>query len=68
VFGRLAGRAEVWLDDRLVATKTDPGVGLVAVNLAPGDREHVLAVLFDAPAGGAPFGIAGAVKVEPATS
>jgi len=68
VFGRLAGRAEVWLDDRLVATKTDLGVGMVVINLAPGDTEHVLAVLFDAPEGGAPFGIAGAVKVEPVTS
>jgi len=66
VFGRLAGRAEVWLDDRLVATKTDPGVGLIAISLPPGDVNHVLAVLFDAPEGGAPFGIAGAVKVEPA--
>jgi beta-galactosidase len=68
VFGRLAGRAQVWLDDRLVATKTDPGVGLVAIDLPAGDRDHVLAVLFDAPEGGAPFGIAGAVKVEPANA
>ncbi len=66
MFGRLAGPAEIWLDDKLVATKTDPGVGTVAVGLPPGDVNHVLAVLFDAPAGGPAFGIAGAVKVEPA--
>jgi beta-galactosidase len=65
VFGRVGGRAEVWLDDQLVATKTDTGVGRVVIALPPGDRDHTLVLLFDAPVGGPPFGIAGAVKVEP---
>jgi hypothetical protein len=35
------------------------------IALPPGDRDHTLVLLFDAPVGGPPFGIAGAVKVEP---
>jgi len=64
VFARLAGRAEIWLDDRRVATKSDPGVGRLAIPLPPGGSEHTLTLLFDAPEGGPPFGVVGAVSVE----
>ena len=64
VFGRLAGRAEIWLDDRRVATKSDPAVGRVVIPLPPGDAQHTLTLLFDAPEGGSPFGVVGAVSVE----
>lgn len=65
VFGRLAGRAEIWLDGRLVATKADPAMGRIAIPLPPGEGDHVLTLLFDAPAGSPPFGIAGTVTVQP---
>jgi beta-galactosidase len=64
VFGRLAGRAEIWLDGRRVAAKSDPGMGRVAIPLPPGGAEHTLTLLFDAPQGGLPFGVVGAVSVE----
>jgi beta-galactosidase len=65
VFARLAGRVDIWLDDRLKATKTDPGTGRLALALPPGARDHQITLLFDAPLGGPPFGIAGGVSVEP---
>lgn len=65
VFGRLAGCAEIWLDGMLAKSKTDPGIDRIDVLLPAGDREHVVTVLFDAPAGSPAFGIAGTVTVEP---
>jgi beta-galactosidase len=64
VFGRLGGRAEIWLDGSRAAIKADPGIGRVVLPLPPGDRDHVVTILFDAPAGSPPFGIAGTVDVE----
>ena len=65
VFSRLAGTVEIWLDDRRVAVKSDPGEARIAIALPPGPGEHTLALLFDAPPGGLPFGVAGGVSVEP---
>jgi beta-galactosidase len=65
VFSRLAGPAEVWLDDHRIAVKPDAGVARLAIALPPGAGDHTLALVFDAPAGGAPFGIAGGVSVIP---
>jgi beta-galactosidase len=65
VFSRLAGPVEVWLDDRQVAVKADPGTARLAIDLPPGAREHTLVLVFDAPPGGPPFGVAGGVSVEP---
>ena len=66
-FGRLSGRAEIWLDGRLVAEKTDPAPGALSVPLPRGDRDHMITVLFDAGSmSDPPFGIAAAVTVAPA--
>jgi beta-galactosidase len=65
VFSRLAGPAEVWLDDRRVAVKSQAGVDRLAIALPPGGGEHTLSLLFDAPLGGPPFGMPGGVSVEP---
>jgi beta-galactosidase len=65
VFSCLAGTVEIWLDDRRVAVKSDPGEARIAIALPPGPGEHTLALLFDAPPGGLPFGVAGGVSVEP---
>ena len=63
VFGALAGRAEIWLDDRRIATKTDPAPARHIFELPPGDGEHRLTVLFDAPPGSGRFGLAQSVKL-----
>jgi beta-galactosidase len=64
VFSRLAGAVEIWLDDRRVAVKSDTGMARVAIALPPGTGEHTLVLVFNAPAGGPPFGVAGGVNVE----
>jgi beta-galactosidase len=66
VFGRLVGRSEIWIDGTLVLRKDDPRSQRVSVPFAGGPGSRVVTVLFDAPAGSAPYGIAGSVKVEPA--
>jgi beta-galactosidase len=65
VFGRLAGRAEIWLDGALAVRKASEGVERVLVPLPAAAGNRMVTVLFYAPVGSPPFGIAGAVKVEP---
>ena len=64
VFGRLAGRAEIWLDGALMLRKESPAIERVALPLPPKPGPRVITVLFDAPPDSPPYGIAGIVKVE----
>jgi beta-galactosidase len=64
VFGRLAGRAEIWLDGELMLRKDSPAIERVALPFPPKPGPRVVTVLFDAPSGSSPYGIAGVVKVE----
>ncbi len=61
VFAAVAGPAQIWLDGRLVHTKTDPATTRVVVPLPVGARDRVLQVLFDTGGRAIPFGLAGTV-------
>ncbi|MBD8737562.1 beta-galactosidase GalA [Sphingomonas sp. CFBP 13706] len=63
VFAAVAGAAQIWLDGRLLVTKTDPATARVIVPLPAGLREHVLQLLFDTGGRAVPFGLAGTVTV-----
>jgi beta-galactosidase len=64
IFGRLAGRAEIWLDGELMLRKESPAIERATVPLPAKSGPRNLMVLFDAPPGSPPYGIAGVVKVE----
>jgi len=64
VFGSLAGRAEIWLDDHRIHAKTDPAAARLAFDLPPGEHQYRLVVLFDAPPQSGRFGLAQAVKLH----
>ena len=63
VFHNLTGRAEVWLEGRLIGRKNDYGASALTVSIPPGPGERTLTVLVRArPA--QPFGFADIVTVE----
>lgn len=64
VFGRLAGRAEIWLDGQLMVRKESAALDRVVVPLPARPGRRVVTLLFEAPPGSPPYGIAGAVRVE----
>ena len=65
VFAAIAGPAQIWLDGRLVHTKTDPATTRVIVPLPAGLGDHVLQVLFDTGGRAIAFGLAGTVTATP---
>lgn len=63
IFQSLAGKAEVWLDGKLVGTKSNEKPDSLTVELPPGAGEHVLSVLVETPEG-KNGGFAGLVIVD----
>ena len=63
-FTALRGRAEIWLDGRLIGTKEGYGEGALRVPLPAGAGERQLSVLVEGRAG-EPAGVAGRVLIEP---
>jgi len=51
-FRDVTGKAQVWLDGKLVGKKTDAARGTFAVPFPPGAGERTVSVLIEAPAGG----------------
>jgi beta-galactosidase len=47
ILKRVTGKAEVWLDNKLIATKTDSAAGDIKVEMAAGAGEHKLSVLIE---------------------
>ena len=47
ILKRITGKAEVWLDNKLIATKTDPAARDIKVDMAAGAGEHKLSVLIE---------------------
>jgi beta-galactosidase len=61
-FAGVAGRAELWIDGRQVASKPDPAAAPIAADIAPGEDPHAIAVLvWSEP--GQPSGLVGSVTV-----
>ena len=52
-FERLSGRAEIWLDGRLLGRKDDAVPGEFSLALPPGEGERELSVLIESPPGSA---------------
>jgi beta-galactosidase len=60
----VAGKAQVYIDGKLVAEKTDPRTKTLTVAIAPGEGARVLSVLVEAPEAGARAGLGGVATVE----
>ncbi len=67
VFAALAGRAQIWIDGRLVHTKTGHATERCVTPLPAGSADHLVQIVFDTQGGSAPFGLAGTVTVAPET-
>ena len=63
VFHNLTGRAEVWLEGRLIGRKNDYGGSALTVSIPPGSGERTLTVIIRARPT-QPFGFADIVTVE----
>jgi beta-galactosidase len=59
----VTGKAQVWLDGKLVAEKAEAEKGTIVVPLPPGVREGALSVLIETTEG-ARAGLGGTVSVE----
>jgi beta-galactosidase len=66
VFKSVTGKAEVWLDKKLIGTKESAKAGSLTVRIPPADGERTLSVLVEG-AAGKPAGLGGAVHVEALT-
>jgi len=64
VFESISGKAEIWLDEKLVATKTDSRPARLTAPLPAADGPHALSVLVET-APGQPAGLGGPVRVQP---
>lgn len=64
-FAGVAGRAELWVDGRRLAAKTDAAVAPIEAVLPPGSGERAV-VLIVQPEAGRPSGLAGGVTVRAA--
>nr|WP_086489879.1 beta-galactosidase GalA [Novosphingobium panipatense] len=62
-FAEITGAAEVWLDGKLAARKTDAAVGALTATIPPGSGVRTLVVLVQA-AEGKPSGLTGRVYVS----
>ncbi|HEX8445557.1 MAG TPA: beta-galactosidase GalA [Sphingomonas sp.] len=61
-FAAVAGRAELWIDDRRVATKTDPAAGPIGAAVPAGNTPYRVVLIIDA-AAGASSGMTGRVTL-----
>jgi beta-galactosidase len=62
-FERIIGKAEIWIDGRKVAEKTDAGAGPLVAPFPAGDGLRMISVLIAVPEAGNEGGIAGRVSV-----
>jgi beta-galactosidase len=60
----VAGKAQVWLDGKLVAEKPDTEQKTISVSIPAGDSERTVSVLIEASAPATPAGLGGVVTVE----
>ena len=67
VFENLTGRAEVWLDQKLLGKKDGFPSGRLILPLPPGDAERQLSVLIESQPG-QPAGLGGTVTIEADTT
>jgi len=58
------GKAQVWIDGKFAAEKTDTEKKDMSVALPAGDGERTVSVLIEAEAAGTPAGLGGIVTVE----
>jgi beta-galactosidase len=63
VFKSITGKAEIWIDRNLVATKTDCQAAPVTVPLPAGEGDRILNVLVETTPG-QPAGLGGSVEVQ----
>jgi beta-galactosidase len=63
LFQKITGRAEVWMDGKLIGTKSDAATADWKVHFPPGSGERVLSVLIMAAAGNK-AGLGGIVSVQ----
>lgn len=64
ILNDVTGKAQVWIDGKLVAEKTDADKKRITVPLAPGEGERTVSVLIEASAPGTQAGLGGTVIVE----
>ena len=62
----VSGKAEVYLDGKLVVARKDPEKKTIAVPVAAGAGERTISVLIEAPKSGTAVGLEGATTVEAA--
>jgi beta-galactosidase len=60
----VVGKAEVYLDGKLVVTRTDPAKQTITIPLTPNIGERTISVLIEAPAVGESVGLGGATTIE----
>jgi beta-galactosidase len=63
-FERIVGKAEVWIDGRKVAEKTNVDAGSLTAPFPAGDGERTISVLIQISEAGAKGGLAGRVSIE----
>ena len=60
----VVGKAQVYIDGKLVSERSDPQGNTITISLAPAKGPHVLSVLIEAAAPGARAGLGGTVTLE----
>lgn len=60
----VVGKAQVYLDGKLLAEKTDPEKSTLTIPITPGEGERIVSILIEAAAVGARAGLAGPVTLE----
>lgn len=63
-FHKITGKAEIWLDGKLVATKETPDAQPFKAPLPPGEGDRTLSVVIES-ASGSQAGFSGSVTIEP---
>ena len=63
-FDAIGGRAELWVDDRMLAAKLDPAPAPLSAPIAAGQGARTIVLLVEALAG-SPSGLLGPVTLEP---
>jgi beta-galactosidase len=64
VFRDVVGKAQVYLDGKLIHEKPDSEKNTITISVPPNEGTRVVSILIEAPAGGARAGLAGAVTLE----
>jgi beta-galactosidase len=60
----IVGKAHVYINEKLVAEKTDPNKNTLASSISRGEGERVVSILIEAPAVGTRAGLGGPVTLE----